>query len=83
MQIHVLQHLELPCLKLQLIQPLAAVEPVLDELLLLPALCLDIVLQPLDDLLLGGDLILTAFQLLLEYLLALLCLCKLLPEGCV
>lgn len=51
--------------------------------MLLAALLLDVVLQPLDDLLLSGNLLLGPLDLLLQDLLSFLALCELLPKGCV
>lgn len=76
MQVHVFENFEFPSLQLQLIEPFALVEPILNQLLLFPALGLDVIFEPLDDLLLSGDLVLTPLQLLLQYFLTLLCLCK-------
>ena len=58
MKIDILQNLELSGLILQLIQSLRLVALVLDKLLLLSRLSFDVVLQPLNDLLLRGNLVL-------------------------
>ena len=58
MKIDILQNLELSGLILQLIQSLRLVALVLDKLLLLSRLSFDIVLQPLNDLFLRGNLVL-------------------------
>ena len=80
MQVNILQHLELACLLLQLIQALRLIALVLDQLLLLASLAFHIVLEALDDLLLRRDFVLGPFKLLLEDLLALLSFSKLFPK---
>lgn len=80
-EVHAREHLEFSRLPLQLVEPLALRVLVLQELLLLPSFLLDVVLEPLDDLLLGGDLLLGPLDFLLEDLLSLLSLGELLPKG--
>lgn len=80
-EVHAREHFKFSGLRLELIEPLALRVLVLQQLLLLPTLLLDVVLEPLNDLLLGGNLLLGPLDFLLEDLLSLLALGELLPEG--
>lgn len=80
-EVHAREHLKFSGFRLELIEPLALRVLVLQQFLLLPPLLLDVVLEPLNDLLLGGNLLLGPLDFLLEDLLSLLALGELLPEG--
>lgn len=80
-QVDAREHLELPRLRLQLIKPLAFGVLVVKQLLFVSPLPLELILQPLTDLLLSGYLLLSTVNLSLQDFLPLLALCQLLPQG--
>jgi hypothetical protein len=74
-KINTAEHFKLPSFGLKFIESLALCILVLKEFLLLSTLLLDVILQPLDDLFLSGNLLLGSLYLLLQDLLSFLSLC--------